>query len=66
MRMTKLEELKTLVDAARAKKLTSFQFVAMYEEKLQAAKAAYHADETFHFAKQLEYEAELKRLGVLG
>lgn len=64
--MTKLEELKTLVEAARAKKMTSYQFVTMYEEKLQLAKAAYRADEDFHLAKRLEYEAELKRLGVLG
>ncbi|MCJ7523221.1 MAG: hypothetical protein MUP21_13530 [Dehalococcoidia bacterium] len=64
--MTKLEELKTLVDAARAKKTASSEFLKMYEEKLQLAKATYFEDDTFHFAKQLEYEAELKRLGVLG
>jgi len=29
--MTRLEELKTLVGATRAKKMTSFQFVAMYD-----------------------------------
>jgi hypothetical protein len=64
--MTKLDGLKFLVDKARLKKIQSHDFVVMYEEKLQRAKMVYHDDDSLFFAKQLEYEAELKRLGILG
>jgi hypothetical protein len=64
--MTKHEELRTVVNAARAKKKESHEFVVMYEEKLARARITYAECERFHFSKQLELEAELKRVGVFG
>jgi len=64
--MTKIEELRSLVEAARAKKVLSHEFVVMYEEKLQRAKMVHDKDDQDYFLKRNEYEAELKRLGILG
>jgi hypothetical protein len=64
--MIKHEELRTVVNAARAKKKESHEFV-VYEEKLARARITYAECERFHiFSKQLELEAELKLVGVFG
>jgi hypothetical protein len=57
----KLQELIRAMVEARKNIMLKAEIIAMYQERLNSAKAAYDLADQDYFLKRMEYEAELKR-----